>query len=68
MLQKIDTIIQVLAAERDCILRQDTPKCNHDCYNCDLLLPTQKIIDVYNDLILHFTEKKLNDDEDYCSD
>lgn len=66
-MERIDTMIQVLANERDCILRQDTPKCNHDCYNCDLLLPTQTIINVYNDLIVYLTEKKLND-EDFCTD
>ena len=48
---KFEKTIKVLEQEKECVLRQDTPKCNRDCKNCDLLLPTEDVIAAYETAI-----------------
>ena len=55
----IDQILKVLKNERECIKRQSeyatpksfVPKCDRDCANCDLCLPDDEILSVYDHLI-----------------
>lgn len=55
----IQQILKVLKNERECIKRQSeyatpksfVPKCDRDCANCDLCLPDDKILAVYDHLI-----------------
>lgn len=55
----IQQILKVLKNERECIKRQSeystarsfVPKCNRDCANCDLCLPDNEILEVYDFLI-----------------
>lgn len=44
-------IIEVLIIERTCVERQDTPFCNRDCANCDLTLPTERVVHAYEQAI-----------------
>ena len=55
----IQQILKVLKNERECIKRQSeysttrsfVPKCDRDCANCDLCLPDDEILEVYDFLI-----------------
>ncbi len=55
----IQQILKVLKNERECIKRQSeyatpksfVPKCDRDCANCDLCLPDDEILEVYDHLI-----------------
>ena len=47
----IPTILKVLKNERECIKRQGTAKCNRDCKACELCLPDEEILSVYDFLI-----------------
>lgn len=47
----IPTILKVLKNERECIARQGTAKCNRDCKACELCLPDDEILAVYDFLI-----------------
>lgn len=43
--------IEILNCEKECVLRQDTPKCNRDecgCQCCDLIQETADVIEAYN--------------------
>ena len=47
-----DQILKVLKTERECIKRQgDISKCNRRCGECDLCLPNDEILAVYDFLI-----------------
>lgn len=48
-----DQILKVLRNERECIMRQgDIQKCcNRECGRCDLCLPDNEILEVYDHLI-----------------
>lgn len=59
-----ETIVKVLMHEKACIMRQDTPQCDHRCDMCDLLLPTPVILNVYDYLINQYIEE----DGDFCTD
>ncbi len=48
---KNEQILKVLKNERECIKRQGTDKCDRDCANCDLCLPDDEILEVYDHLI-----------------
>ena len=38
--------IEILETEKECVLRQDTPKCiKHACSERDLCMPTAKVIE-----------------------
>lgn len=46
----IDDVINVIEHEKACVLR-NIRGCNHDCTNCDLVLPDEDIISAYNYVI-----------------
>ena len=46
-----EQILKVLKNERDCIKRQGTAKCDRNCVKCDLCLPDDEILEVYDFLI-----------------
>ena len=40
--------VEVLKTEKECVERQGTLACpNRDCENCDLLLPTEWVLEAY---------------------
>ena len=44
----IEKAIAILETEKECVERQGTMACpNRDCVNCDLLLPTDDVIEAY---------------------
>lgn len=45
-----EQILKVLKNERECIARQNG-KCDRDCAKCDLSLPDDEILEVYDFLI-----------------
>ena len=47
----IQTILKVLKNERACIKRQGTAKCDRNCGFCELCLPDNEILAVYDFLI-----------------
>ena len=47
----IPEIIGVIKFEKACVLRQDTPQCNRECKKCDLLLPTEDVLQAYDEVI-----------------
>ena len=41
-------VVNILRTEKECVGRQDTTACpNRDCANCDLLLPTEEVLQAY---------------------
>ena len=52
-----DKILKVLRNERECIKRQ-SDKCDRDCAKCDLCLPDNEILEVYDILIRGYEELK----------
>lgn len=46
-----EQILKVLKNERECIKRQGTAKCDRNCKECDLCLPDDEILEVYDFLI-----------------
>ena len=46
-----EQILKVLKNERECIKRQGTAKCDRNCKECDLCLPDDEILKVYDFLI-----------------
>lgn len=59
----LQQVIQILKTEKECVERQDTPKCNHDCYDCDLLLPTEDVLEAYNTAIMLLSETGILEDD-----
>lgn len=54
--------IRLLKIERECVLRQDTPKCQRrgssdTCFGCDLCQESNKIVEMYNSVIDFLTEE-----------
>ena len=47
----IPTILKVLKNERECIKRQGSAKCDRNCGFCELCLPDDEILAVYDHLI-----------------
>ena len=43
-----DKILKVIETERECVARQ---QCNRDCLNCDLVLDSKDILEVYDEII-----------------
>lgn len=43
----MNRVTEILKIEKECVERQDTPQCNRDCGNCDLLLPTEEVKQAY---------------------
>ena len=60
-----DQILKVLRNERECIKRQNG-KCDRNCAKCDLCLPDNEILEVYDHLIaqLETTAIEVNLDEE----
>lgn len=60
-----DQILKVLRNERECIKRQNG-KCDRNCAKCDLCLPDNEILEVYDHLIAQLEttaiEVKLNEE------
>lgn len=48
--------VSVLKIERRCVERQT---CDRDCANCDLLLPTEDVLNAYS-IAIKFIEEFLN--------
>lgn len=52
----LDEVISLIETERECVLRQDTPKCqryeHEGCLRCDLCKDTEDVIEAYNKAIL----------------
>jgi len=52
----LDEVISLIETERECVLRQDTPKCqryeHEGCLRCDLCKDTEDVIEAYNKTIL----------------
>lgn len=51
-----EQILKVLKNERECITRQGNI-CDRDCANCDLVLPDDVILEVYDFLINDYTNR-----------
>ena len=45
-------VLEVMKTERQCVIRNEIGSCNRDCGNCDLLLPTNDIIQAYDRVIM----------------
>ena len=43
--------IKMLEIEKTCVLRQDTPECNRECSNCDLVQNADEVISAYDTAI-----------------
>lgn len=64
----IQQILKVLKNERECIKRQSeysttrsfVPKCDRDCANCDLCLPDNEILEVYDFLINSYSMQEVH--------
>ncbi len=44
--------IELLEAERDCIIRNDKNLCDRKCADCDLVQDSKELLEMYNDLIV----------------
>lgn len=55
--------VGVLKFEKACVLRQDTPRCDRDCGKCDLLLPTEDVLQAYDMAIAALIQEPLTDKE-----
>ena len=62
-----DQILKVLRTERECIVRQnDIQKCDRRCGECDLCLPDDEILAVYDFLIGGYELMQNQGAEEYC--
>ena len=62
-----DQILKVLKTERECIKRQgDISKCDRRCGECDLCLPDDEILAVYDFLIGGYELMQNQGAEEYC--
>ena len=46
---------RIMAIEKECVLRQDTDKCNRDscgCHCCDLIQETKDVLEAYDKAII----------------
>lgn len=54
----IEKVIAILKTEKECVERQGTMACpNRDCANCDLLLPTDDVIEAYEVAIRNLKDR-----------
>lgn len=45
---QMQRVVDILRTEKECVERQGTPKCpNRECGKCDLLLPTEEVLQAY---------------------
>lgn len=40
--------IEIIKNEVKCVIRADKSECKRDCANCDLVRPTEKILEAYS--------------------
>ena len=50
--------IEIMKIEKECVLRQDTPKCDKRCQYCDLLVNAADVILAYDTAIKALTDKE----------
>lgn len=46
-----DKIVEILQNEMACVIRAETGRCIRDCASCDLVRPSEEIIQAYADAI-----------------
>lgn len=46
-----DKIVEILQNEMACVIRAETGRCTRDCASCDLVRPSEEIIQAYADAI-----------------
>lgn len=51
-----DEAIKVMQVERECVMRNDSHQCNRDCAVCDLVLPTEYVLDAYDEVLKMFNK------------
>lgn len=63
-------VLEIMKTEKECVQRQGTAACpNRDCKNCDLLLPTEKVVEAYDVVIkmlepwIQLTTRPMTEDE-----
>ena len=62
-----EKILKVLKTERECIKRQgNISKCDRRCGECDLCLPDDEILEVYDFLIGGYELMQNQGAEEYC--
>ena len=62
-----EKILKVLKTERECIKRRgDISKCDRRCGECDLCLPDDEILEVYDFLIGGYELMQNQGAEEYC--
>ena len=44
-------VLKVIETERKCVIRNAIGNCDRDCAKCDLLLPTNDIVEAYDRVI-----------------
>lgn len=54
----IDKAKLIMQNELDCVLRNEAGKCNRDCANCDLVLPTEDVVSAY-EVVIRNLEKDI---------
>ncbi len=55
---ELDEVIATLENEVKCVQRNEAGKCDRHCEDCDLVLPTEQVLDAYAVAIVKL--KKLN--------
>ena len=45
-------VLEVMKTEKQCVIRNTIGNCDRDCAKCDLLLPTNDIIEAYDRVIM----------------
>lgn len=58
--EELENAVKILEYERECVLRQDTPECDRNCKECDLVQDTEAVISAYDTALL-LLKKKYND-------
>ena len=51
---ELQKVYELMAREKECVLRQDNPDCNRDacgCQCCDLIADADEIIEAYNEVL-----------------
>ena len=49
---KLNRILQIMKTEYRCIKRNETNSCDRKCEKCDLVLPTNDLLDAYEEIIV----------------
>ena len=68
---------QIMKIERECVLRQDTPKCQRDecgCQGCDLIQDAIEVLSAYDyviqmlDMYEYYLQQKMKDYDNVSRD